>query len=261
MKPQAVAAVFRFEWNRTLTVPRMAWWLALVLFPSALVVLIRTQSNVPEDPHIWPLLFLFLIPGVVCLMGLLLWATPAIQTELEGKTWTYLAVRPGGKTNVLVGKYLTAVSWTLLAGWMALALAVILASPPNAIGDWIAMAGLVLLSCMAYGAVFLFIGVLFRQRPMIVALVYTIVFEVLLGNVPAMINELTVQYRLRTLLIQWLGWTLDELPQGPRQFLAAYMSDVPPWQHVAVLVLGSAALLSATAFILRQRELVASEDD
>ncbi len=50
-----------------------------------------------EPPQIpdsaWGLILFGLIPEVITLFGLLLWVTPVVQAELEGRTWIYLAVR------------------------------------------------------------------------------------------------------------------------------------------------------------------------
>ncbi|MBW3543255.1 MAG: hypothetical protein KY476_23620 [Planctomycetes bacterium] len=253
----AALAVLRFEWNRTLTAPRMAWWLALVLFPPAITILVRANPPTLNAEYIWWSLLYFLIPGVVCLMGLLLWATPAIQSELENKTWIYLAVRPGGKVAVLLGKYLTAVTWTVPAGWLGLILSVILAGAPNELGDWLVLGALVLLSCMTYAAVFLFIGTIFQKRPMVVALIYTIVVEFVLGIIPAMINQFTVQHHLRSIGVRWLGWD-EELPLQAR---AMYLGEAPAILHVIVLLAAAGFLLAVSAIVLRERELIVSEED
>ncbi len=50
---------------------------------------------------------------------------PLVHAELEGRTWIYLAVRPRGRVSVLLGKYLTAVAWTTLAGWTSTTICVL----------------------------------------------------------------------------------------------------------------------------------------
>ena len=51
IRPGSVGAVFRFEWRRSLTVPRMAWWLALAGFPVLLTALVKSElQEVPELP-------------------------------------------------------------------------------------------------------------------------------------------------------------------------------------------------------------------
>jgi ABC-type transport system involved in multi-copper enzyme maturation permease subunit len=53
---------------------------------------------------------LVFLVALVCVLMLLLWATPNVHSELEGKTWHFLVVRPGGRIACFLGKYLVAVS-------------------------------------------------------------------------------------------------------------------------------------------------------
>ncbi len=97
-----ILTVIRFEMRRTRTDARAATWLIMVLFPAGLLALYRLQARTepnfePLDERVLGLVLYGLIPQVVCLLGLLLWVAPMLQAELEGRTWIYLAVRPGGK--------------------------------------------------------------------------------------------------------------------------------------------------------------------
>ncbi len=138
MNPMLILDVMRFELGRSLTAGRITIWLVLVAFPVGLISILRMK--LPIEP-IEPIGFAmyFLIPEVVCLLGLLLWATPAIATEIEGQTWIYLAMRRSGRTMVLLGKYLTAVVWSLSAAIVAASLCVLIVFPlrnvPNVVGD------------------------------------------------------------------------------------------------------------------------------
>src|SRR5262245_15424448 len=112
----SVAAVFFFEWRRAFTLARMAWWLVLALFPVLIVSMVRIAlrgERMPDEP--WTVMLFMLIPMLVSMLGTFLWATPVISTELERKSWVYLAVRPQGTINVLLGKYLVALTWALSA--------------------------------------------------------------------------------------------------------------------------------------------------
>jgi hypothetical protein len=120
---RAIAAVFAFECRRAIGWRRGLLVLGLASFPAAILWLIRHQGGQLDQQEAWPLALFVLIPELVCLLGLLLWITPLVQTEVEGKTWPYLAVRPAGKLPVLLGKYAAGVFWTMLTGWVALALA------------------------------------------------------------------------------------------------------------------------------------------
>ena len=124
----SIWAVFKFEWRRAVTVQRIAWWGILVAFPIFISTLIRqVPGTVPREPCS---IFLFaLLPMLVTMLGTFLWTAPAISAELEQQSWIYLAVRPGGRTAVLLGKYLAAVSWVLPAALFSMTVCVLIAIP------------------------------------------------------------------------------------------------------------------------------------
>ncbi len=114
MNPRGIWAAFRFECARSFTISRLAWWTAMAMFPAVLLFLIRQENPdaLTDDEGLSVVLY-FLIVRVLCPLNLLLWATPIIHAELESKTWSFLSVRPHGKSSVLFGKYLAAVAWSL----------------------------------------------------------------------------------------------------------------------------------------------------
>jgi hypothetical protein len=59
---------------------------------------------------------------MVVVLNAMLWVAPIVQTELEGKTWLYVAARPYGRICLVLGKLLNGLVWTLGAGLVALAL-------------------------------------------------------------------------------------------------------------------------------------------
>ncbi len=251
-----VGAVFLFEWRRSLTAPRIAWWLILTCFPACIVGLIRL---VPGEPprEAWALVFFALFPMLVSMLGTFLWATPAISAELERRSWVYLAVRPNGGTAVLLGKYLAAVSWVLAAALVGLAIALAI-SPTD---DWrrigATIVRLVFLSCPAYAAVYLLLGTLFPKRSMAIAVAYTMVFELIISLVPAMINKFTVQYRLHALVVDWADVSIRD----QSGFVAmALIGDAPAWHHVLVLTVYTLFLLVVSVGVLRASEFSSEEE-
>lgn len=251
-----VPAVFAFEWRRTQSPIRVAWWILLATFPPLLLGLIRFSLGRPPEPEPAELVVFILGPGVVCMLGVFLWATPWLSTELEGLSWVYLAVRPQGALAVLLGKYLVAVAWAIPAGLIATALgAAIIAESDVPQLIWVQWR-LVVLSCLAYAAVFVLIGVLFPKRAMVLCVFYTIVFEVVLASIPAAVNLLTVQYRLRCLLVRWLGWEERLLDSAP--VFRAYFGDQSAAWHVSVLLLQTAIYLGIAALVLRWQEFTQS---
>ena len=189
-----IAAVFLFEWRRALTPARIAWWVVLTLFPAVIVLLIRlsTVSGPPRD--LWALFLFALIPMLVTMLGTFLWTAPAISAELERKSWVYLAVRPHGANAVLLGKYLAAVTWVLPATLLGLTLSVVIADTGDGWRIWTTIAKLCCFGSLAYAAVYLLLGVIFPKRSMVIAVAYTLIIELIISNIPAVINKISVHF-------------------------------------------------------------------
>jgi len=253
MNPRAVWVVFRFELTRTLTPARLMVAAGLALFPAILLWLTKRQDDFLAETGNAAVAIFILVPELLCVMSLLLSAAPVIYAELEGKTWTYLTISPSGKGSILLGKYLTAVVTTALTAWISLALCLLIVRPETqAIRLTLALTAMIPLACAAYGAIFVLLGVVFLRRAMVAAVGYTFISEVLIGFIPAVINQLTVQFHLRNLLARWLGGeTVDRILRMNQQFF----STAPAWQHVAALLLGTAVVLFAAVILLRRREL------
>lgn len=252
-----VAAVFCFEWRRALTLPRLLWWAVMAFFPVFIVTLVRFSPHPPRPREPWIVFLFALIPMLISMLGTFLWTTPAVSAELERKSWIYLAVRPYGSTAVLLGKYLAAVTWVLPAAFVGLTISVIIAPLAETWHVWWTIARLVLLSCPAYAAIYLVLGVLFPKRSMVIAVAYTLIFELLASFVPALINTLTVQYRLRSLLVRW-----EEIPLGRDGQLhaIALVSKAPPSFQVVVLLCYTLGLLVAAIALVRWCEFSAAAE-
>ena len=259
IRPWAVWSVLQFEFRRALTWQRLVFVAALALFPAGMISLIQHQGGHLQRGPAAEIALFVLIPEVLCLLGLLLWAAPAVYSELEGKTWIYLAVRPAGRGSILVGKYLAAVAWTILTGWLSLALCLgVLRFDMSVSHLMIPLAALVVCSCVVYGALYILIGVLFLQKALVAAVAYTALMETLIAWLPAMINHFSVQYHLRCLLLKWTNH--PDLP-GSRQFSALFLSTDPAWQHVALLLGATVVLLTAALLVLLRRQLVIAREE
>ncbi len=259
----SVVAVFSFEWKRALTLPRKAWWLVLAAFPVFIAGLVRftavNHENGPEGlwRHLSTWLLFALVPMLVAMLGTLLWTTPAISSELERRSWVYLAVRPHGATAVLLGKYLAAVTWVIPPALVGLTIAVPLTGTGDSWRVWRALSGLVFLSCPAYAAIYLLLGVIFPRRAMVVAVAYTLVFELVVSFIPAVINKMTVQYRLRALAANWCDLNVFNTRESGAM---ALIGTEPPWHHIVTLVCLTFVLVAAAVVVLRAREFSSSAD-
>ena len=259
MSLRAIMSVFRFESRRTFTVGRLLFAAGMASLPVALATLIQFHEGHLEHGGRAAIALYVLGPGLLCVMGLLLWATPTIHAELEGGTWPYLAVRPVGKGAILLGKYVNAVLWTACTVWLSVAISLAVIRPEEAfLRTWWALAALVGLSCLSNGALFVLLGALFLRRAMVVAVAYTFLVEVLTAFIPAMIHQITVQYHLRNMLVKWLPGTIRF---HSSDFNAVFAADeAPAWQHALVLLGFTAAWLAAAIWVVRSRELVKSDE-
>jgi ABC-type transport system involved in multi-copper enzyme maturation permease subunit len=250
----AMAQVVRFEARRTRTGGRLAIWLGLAVFPTLLMLLARSQAQQDPTSEQYTIVAYYLVVQVGCLLGLLLWATPAIGSELESQTWIYLAMRPHGKTAVLLGKYAVAAAWTASAGILS-AIGVSIAGPiDEPLRLAAVLVALVLMASLCYSALFVFIGAAVASRATVVAVVYTLLFEGLMSNVPATVNKLTVCYRLRALLADWMGLSA-RFPDAEKFF-----GNEPVWEHLACLVLYTAVILALATWTMRSKEFPIGSD-
>lgn len=295
-----VGAVFLFEWKRSLTVPRMAWWLVLAGFPVFIIGLIRFSisagvADAAPPRELWIGFLFALVPMLVTMLGTMLWMTPAISAELERRSWVYLTVRPNGGTAVLLGKYLAAVTWVIPPVLLGLTCAVVIISPNakeaevianarkhdsaqpfiiNQHGErrlapsmalselkpwqiWWAMARMVCLSAPAYAAVYLLLGTIMPRRGMVLAVGYSLLFELIISFVPAVINKLTVHHHLQALMLEWCEL---EIPPEFMSGAATLIGNSPTWQHIAILMLYPPILLAISVAVLRSSEFSSSAE-
>ena len=255
--PGNVLAVFVFEWRRALTIPRMAWWAVLTLFPVGIVLLIRSTSPADIPDRVWTALLFALVPMLISMLGTFLWTTTAISGELESKSWVYLAIRPNGSTAVLLGKFLAAITWVLSSAILGLSCAVVLSGMLDKQTIWWPMLCVTCLAVPSYASIYLFIGCVFPRRAMVIAIAYSLPFELLISFVPAVINKFTIQYRLRSLMVQW-----GEISLSENRFFRSLVligGESTTW-HLTVLGTLMLLLLSVSIVVIRNREFSAAEE-
>jgi ABC-type transport system involved in multi-copper enzyme maturation permease subunit len=276
-----IGAVFEFEWRRALSSTRRIWWLTLAAFPIFIIAIVRftvsQQAFAQELPpelrstmesreaetriEIWrqlcAWLMFALIPMLVSMLGTLLWTAPAISSELERRSWVYLAVRPNGGSAVLLGKYLAAVTWVIPAAIVGLSIAVPLSASGDSWRIWYTMFALVLLSCPAYAAIFLTVGVMWPRRAMVMSVAYTLLFEMVMSFVPAVINKITIQYRLRALAANWCSLGIPGVEESGVMML---IGNESAWTHIIILLGITLGLLTVSIVKLRTTEFSTSSE-
>ncbi|MEM1226433.1 MAG: hypothetical protein AAGJ40_12095 [Planctomycetota bacterium] len=248
--------VMGFELRRSMTLGRLAIWGLLVAFPIAIMATTLTiakaalRENYSPSEIVEPfgIMLYFLVPEVTCLLGLLLWATPAISTEIEGQTWIYIVMRSFGRPVVLIGKYLIAVAWTLSAALVAVGACCALLDVDDSFRLWWVLSSLAILSCITHAALFVLIGVVFYRRTMVAAALYTLVIEGVVSFIPALVNQFTINYRLRGLLANGMGW------EEVRSEAEMVFGSEPTSTHLVILALITIGFLIAAILRVERTE-------
>jgi ABC-2 type transport system permease protein len=229
----------------------------LVAAPALFAVLYRVMAATHERLPLGPsdlyalLVAVYWIRNVLPLAALF-YATALVADEVEGRTLTYLLTRPLTRASILAGKFAAYLATTFM---LALPAAVVTffvlmtapVAPPlgPAAGDMLRTLGVMLLTLVAYGALFALTGVLLK-RPVIPGLVFLYGWE-LLANVPGYLPRLTLTAWLRSLV-----------PYRPaEEGLSGLFQQVLP-ADMALLVLVALSLLfaGAAAWIFSNREYV-----
>jgi hypothetical protein len=130
---------------------------------------------------------------------------------------------------------------------------------PDSYGELIAVQWpLIGLSSVSYGAVYSVVGVLVPKRAMVACVFYTIASEVILSTVPAAVNILTIQYRLRCLFVRWMNWDAS-LAQNNPVFMAYFGEDSATW-HLGVLMAFTVGMLILGAVVLTWKEFTSEAE-
>ena len=263
-------ATCSFELRRSFTIQRTAVSLVLALFPPVMLGLLiigtamtgtdELRSTVQDFSRS---ITVFLV-SLVCLLSLLLWATPNVYSELEGKSWSFVASRPGGRVSVFLGKFLASFIVSFAISVLAISLCVWLAKTRLGIADpqdlWISLSGVFLLGCGVYAAVFSLIGTYFFKRSMVAAAGYLIGSEILLASIPgALINKLTIRYHLQEIGISWIGWFLPA-PSTEDEYRAMFGEGFNEGTHVLIVVGITLISLGLGVWMIVNREYITSDE-
>ena len=254
-------AVFLFELKRILTPGRACWWLVVAAFPVMITLLMTISLRPPRRADqqtidwIYTIAIYYLAPSISCMLGALLTAAPVVASELEQHSWVYFATRPHGLRHLLLGKYLVAVLWSASATIVGVSIAVPVSKIVAKQEVWLALTALSLASATAYSAMYVMIGSLFHSRAIVFCVAYTAGIEIFLGSFPALVNRLTLQYRLRSLLFLWTTPPERFRTSNVRELVA---SAEPGWVQLAWLAFFTLLFLAVGLFTVRVREFTAA---
>ena len=255
---RSIIATVIFEFKRSLSTQRLMLAAVLSLFPPTMLFFTSVSgSQLPITD-----LFILILVGIVSILAQLLWATPNVYSELEGKSWIFLASRPRGRIALFLGKYASSVIFSYGICVIAITLCLFIKTyvPPaswaNPIPDWIGLNGIALISCIAYSAIFSLIGTLFEKRAMVLGAAYVGVAEITIATVPAIINKFTARLHLQGIASHWLGWLH---PLTPDEYATLY-GDYSAGFHLICLGAGVVIVLAAGCFAIMTRQYITAEE-
>jgi ABC-type transport system involved in multi-copper enzyme maturation permease subunit len=227
----------------------------LVAAPVAFAVLYRVLAArvpLPGPSDVYAMMVTIYWIRNVLPLAALFYATSLVADEVEGKTLTYLLTRPLTRASIFAGKFAAYVATTFTLALPAAVIAFFILmtaplAPPlgTSLADLPRDLGVMLLTLVAYGALFGLLGVLLK-RPVIPGLVFLYGWE-LLANVPGYLPRFTLTAWLRSLV-----------PYRPAEdgLAGLFQQVLPADQALAVLVFVSIALVAAAAWIFSSREYV-----
>jgi len=249
-----ILAVAGFQLRRLLAPQRVILAIVGAAFPAAVMLAVRRIAG-DIDRDFGVVLLYALVPEAVCMLGLLVTMCPVVADELERGTWQHVAVRPGGRRSLLLGTFLAAVVWTAAVALVALGLTLLAAGLPGSGRLAAIFAALVVVSCVGRAALFALPAVILPKRALVASVAAALVVEYMAGFLPAVINQLTVSLRLRSLLVRWMGWE-RALPTE----LQLLVDTQPAWVQILAVVILASVMLCTAGLILARRQFPPAEE-
>jgi len=259
-------ATFAFEIRRSFSVHRLMVAIGLALFPPVMLSVVgriafSRGSSVAGDVGQYMLLALVFLVALICVLMLLLWATPNVHSELEGKTWHFLVVRPGGRIACFLGKYFVAVSVSFATTLISLSGCMLVVQGYGGVEDplytLVCLAGVYGLACIVYGAIFSLIGTIFIKRAMVVGAGFLIGVEGILAILPAVVSKVTMSYHLRETGLNWLGWFV---PYSKSEYRFQFGPEWPVWIHIVCIAVMTVLALITGMIVITNRQYITSEE-
>lgn len=233
---------------------RLFWSIGtpMLLLPlvACSLFLVRRRYGAMEDAtlafHWFSVFLLSVFASFVVPLCALAFGTASLGGDREDRTLLFLFIRPLPRGLILLAKYLAALplvlGFTCGSFWLYCRLA---GAPGRTAYD--AYLPAVVYMAAAYTSLFHLFAALFRHST-IVALIYAVLMEVLLGNVPGIIKRVAVNYYGRSLMFD-AGVDHGLSAPDPQWF-----DPYPPADAKLALWAITAAALTAAWLVFRTRE-------
>ncbi len=197
------------------------WMVITVLFVLPAVLAMVVRATAPDAPPMgleFVFAFMFLPQALLPLVALI-YASGMIQDEQEEQTLTYLLIRPIPKWALYVVKLLATLTTTIALTCLFTALTYIAvyagnhAQGPGILTRCLKAMLIHSFAVTAYCCLFGFMS-LFTRRALILGILYAVIFEGVLANLPISIRLVTIIYYTRIIAYRSMGFMVD-LPGIP----------------------------------------------
>lgn len=260
------AATCLFELTRNLSVQRLMVAGVLAFFPPLMMFLVLFGSRLVGGGGVETAVefLIVLLVAIVCFLSLLLWASPIVDSDLEGRTWVYLASRPMGRTTNLFGKMCASLLQTWAVSGVAIFGCVFVARmagaiPSSSVRLILGLMAVFAVASVVYNCVLTVLGVFFFRRAMVACVAWGFVSELFVANIPAVVRFATVRYHLQELLVRWVGWPFPMTQEG-EEFYRDMYGDYGVSVHLGVLLGISLTGTALALWRINQREYLSAED-
>lgn len=256
-EPLLGARLFALDLGRKLRERKTLILLLIQLLPALVTLLALFFSDVDGlqafEGTVQGVYLPFLVP-----LAALFFGGPTIVDEVEGRTITYLTLRPLSRTTMLAAKLTTSVVLTVatsVISVVAFYLVCTLGSPAGiteGLDLFGAATAAVAVGAITYTTIFALLGVVFAST-LLPGIVYYVVFELIIGAIP-IVELLSVKFHLHTLG----GFDRAGTEEGLRQTLERFLLDQPLqfdwWIGLLAcgVITGAAAFIAAVIFRNRQ---------
>jgi len=263
-----VAAILRLELKKSLFSKR-AWWIYVLTLGPVVVTALHSlfsrfgEHTLAEDTMVFAGIFQVYFLRLGIFFGCVGIFSNLFRGEVLERTMHYYFLAPVRREVLAVSKYLAGLvaAVVFFVGSVALSFICISMHWGPVFQQYLfhgpGMAQLLsymltaALACAGYGAVFLLIGVMFRN-PMIPA-VTVWVWENLNSFLPSLLKKFSVIFYLKSLS------PVDVAPDGPLAILATVTDPTPAWLAIPGLLAVSAVVLAYAAVRARGLEVSYSE--
>ncbi len=183
----------------------------------------------------------------------LFYGTALISEEVEGKTITYLFVRPVPKPAIMLGKYL-ALTWTgaiLVLPTVILCYAILyLGADMRPFFEDLRVLGrdiaIIFLALLAYGSFFSLLGA-WLKHSILVGLAYAFGWEGIVALLPGFTRKLTITHYLQSIFPHEDTISALSMMIGER---------TDPVQSIVTLILLTAFFLATACLVVREKEFI-----